>query len=152
MKLKNKKTGEIMDVYKSQVLIHFDGGKNTRQFKSLDELNEEWEDYKEPKEYWVINAFGDAETVSGIYTDDMIDELREIGNYFSSKEEAELVVRKLKAWKKLKDKGADFVFIKSQGICGNGCRYRIELCTDTNTLTDEDARADLELLFSRGEE
>ena len=81
-----------------------------------------------------------------------IDELREICNYFSSKEEAKLAVERLKVWKRLKDKGADFVFIKSQGIYGNVCRYRIELCTDTSTLTDEDARADLDLLFSRGEE
>ena len=32
-------------------------------------------------------------------------ENKEIGNYFETKEEAERVVEKLKAWRRLKDKG-----------------------------------------------
>ena len=32
----------------------------------------------------------------------------EIGNYFETKEEAEKAVEKLKAWKRLKDKGIEF--------------------------------------------
>lgn len=126
---------------------------NHKTLEKFPNILDEWfEEVEEPKEHWMIDVFGDVDIVSSIYTDDMIDELREICNYFSSKEEAKLAVERLKAWKRLKDKGADFVFIKSQGIYGNVCRYRIELCTDTSTLTDEDARADLDLLFSRGEE
>ena len=73
----------------------------------------------------------------------------EIGNYFSSKEEAELVVRKLKAWKRLKDKG-----LKFKGIIGydethfwfpnpNNIEFMFE---------NRETRKDLNLLLFGGEE
>lgn len=45
MKLRNKKTGEIWDIphYKE---ITMDDGKNKYTYKSLAEVNENWEDYK----------------------------------------------------------------------------------------------------------
>ena len=44
------------------------------------------------------------------YTDNGEDRFnKEIGNYFETKEEAELVVDKLKAWQRLKDIGCRFV-------------------------------------------
>lgn len=45
MKLRNKKTGEIWDIphYKE---ITMDDGKNKYTYKSLAEVNEDWEDYK----------------------------------------------------------------------------------------------------------
>ena len=75
---------------------------------SLAELNEEWEDYKEPKEYWHI-----AELCGGLQkkqdTDNGEDRFnKQIGNYFESQEEAEKAVEKLKAFKRLKDKGFRF--------------------------------------------
>lgn len=106
MKLRNKKTGEIIDVYKGQVLLHYNNGRKTIHFKSLEEL-EEWEDYEEPKEYFYIYADGD------IYKD-IQDDVRkdngckEIGNYFETKEDAEKAVEKLKVFKRLKDKGFRF--------------------------------------------
>lgn len=165
MKLKNKKTGEIIDdgYVRETHDFQFDGQKHvlavfkgnghrppervSGAYTSLAELCEEWADYEEPKEYWHIVSM-----CAGIQkkqnTDNGEDSFnKEIGNYFETAEEAEKAVEKLKAWKRLKDKGAGFVFVKSQGICGNGCRYRIELCTDASTLTDDNARADLDLLF-----
>lgn len=105
MKLENKKTGEIgyTAVLRSKAIVVMD--ENAIQlgsYTSLAELNEEWEDYEEPKEYWYIYADGD------IYKD-VQDDVRkdngckEIGNYFETKEEAEKTVEKLKAWKRLKD-------------------------------------------------
>ena len=100
MKLRNKKTGEII------ILIDhiFDN------YNSLAELNEEWEDVPEkPKEYWFIDYDGgiipfnrNKETV----TDNL---MKSIGNYFETKEEAEKAVEKLKAWKRLKDFGCGFM-------------------------------------------
>lgn len=108
MKLKNKKTGEIIDVYKGQILLHYNQGKKTIQFKSIEEL-EDWEDYEEPKEYWYMSN-------DGAIIRQQIDEdtpwdvnRREIGNYFETKEEAEKAVEKLKAVKRLKDKGFRFL-------------------------------------------
>ena len=37
------------------------------------------------------------------------DDFKEIGNYFETKEEAEKAVEKLKAWKRLKDLGFEFI-------------------------------------------
>jgi hypothetical protein len=74
---------------------------------TLKELNEGWEDYyEEPKKYWFINASGE---INWICEEDEEEEdtksCKEIGNYFKNKEEAEKAVEKLKAWKRLKDKG-----------------------------------------------
>ena len=159
MKLKNKQTGEIVDtlcedITKGMVLFidHHDGNPTTEYYNSLAELCEEWEDYEEPKEHWMINAFGDAETISDIYTDDMIDELREIGNYFETKEKAELVVRKLKAWKKLKDKELEFDSIPCcNNLCGNGFKIHFSAIMPPEFWNDNDTKKELTFLF-RGEE
>ena len=80
MKLKNKKTGRIYEPP-----IHCLCGKD---YETLAEINEEWEDYEEPK-------------------DDDLDldkACKKICNYFETKATVEEAVEKLKAWKRLKDK------------------------------------------------
>ena len=113
MKLKNKKTGEIVDLIEGFIIDTRCSEKimikpvaiNNNVYTSLAELNEEWEDYKEPKEHWYINEFGTLVQIT--YTRESIyDKSRKnFGNYFETKEEAEKAVEKLKAWKRLKDKG-----------------------------------------------
>lgn len=107
MKLKNKKTGEIEEFEDITRVFKFIGDQNT--YSSLAEFIEEWEDApEEPKEYFYIYADGD------IYKD-IQDDVRKdngckaIGNYFETKEEAEKAVEKLRAWKRLKDKGFRFI-------------------------------------------
>jgi hypothetical protein len=132
MKLRNKKTGEI------RILIDhiFDN------YKTLAELNVEWEDYEEPKEYFYIYADGD------IYKD-VQDDLRkdngckDIGNYFKTKEEAEQAVEKLKAWKRLRDKGFCWMWYNSTPT-GNSAEFYIKDW-------DKEATKDITLLFG-GEE
>lgn len=103
MKLRNKKTGEIViaDITRMVSGVEFECGQ------TLAELNEEWEDYEEPKEFWCITGRGNIHYLQDI-TDENDKEHREIGNYFEAKEEAEKAVEKLKAWKRLKDKGFRF--------------------------------------------
>ena len=107
MKLQNKKTGTIVNVLLNPVFTEFnkDGTvKNTVVFDSLAELNEEWEDYEEMKEYyWFIDDAGVVSIDKVLCSE--INMRKSIGNYFETKEEAELAVEKLKAWKRLKDKG-----------------------------------------------
>ena len=109
MKLRNKKTGEIADQVwwdneADELCIN---GNKMYFYGSLADLNEEWEDYEEPKEYWFIDYGGRIRAIND--SDDEEDKARkQIGNYFETKEEAELAVRKLKAWKRLKDKGFRF--------------------------------------------
>ena len=123
MKLKNKKTGEIVEVeslghadslkkkfgYQVTLSWKVDEHLNTcKTYDSLAELNAEWEDYEEPKEYYCI----DWTEPNGIYRTNYVDTRddfnKEIGNLFESKEDAERAVEKLKAWKRLKDKGFSF--------------------------------------------
>ncbi len=103
MKLRNRKTGEIIEFDAILPVKDVLGDSVAHlEYDSLSKFNEEWEDYEELKEYWYIYADGD------IYKD-VQDDVRkdngckEIGNYFSSREEAEKAMEKLKAWKRLKD-------------------------------------------------
>ncbi|MBO7731313.1 MAG: hypothetical protein J6S67_02120 [Methanobrevibacter sp.] len=111
MKLKNKKTGEIGE----PITIRHDGTvfvvtkigmpyckeSILGKYRSLAELNEEWEDYEEPKEYWYIDDAGVIQI--DLVLSSEINMRKSIGNYFETKEEAEKAVEKLKAWKLLKD-------------------------------------------------
>lgn len=117
MRLKNKKTGEIIDLDIANIKAQFGGisviplpiklDGDEYVYNSLAELNEEWEDYKEPKEYWYVDSYGMV--VRSLANDNEWDERRKaIGNYFETKEEAEKAVEKLKAWKGLKDAGFKF--------------------------------------------
>ena len=85
------------------------GGHHTFYFGSLKELTDMFEDYEEPKEYWYVDT---TEGSIVEYTQEMFQlidkERKEIGNYFATKKEAEEAVEKLKAWKRLKDKGFKF--------------------------------------------
>lgn len=119
MRLKNKKTGEmgIINYFDNQSIVIYPIDENWNAkgdkkyvYHSLAELNEEWEDYKEePKKYWYISDGGEVYGFSEYFVDSQIeDDHREIGNLFETKEEAELAVRKLKAWKRLRDNGFEF--------------------------------------------
>ena len=145
MKLRNKKTGEIVKVVgyvktgDDRMFFRFedDNGIYKKEYNSLSEVNAEWEDVpEEPKEYWYIDI--DGEIMFDNVEDDTVKVMREIGNYFSSREEAEQAVEKLKAWKRLKDNGFRFY--------GWNRRY----CDEINFQLDvtEDLSKDLDLLFS----
>ena len=113
MKLRNKKTGEIVDFcylqndYIAPLVLTFKMNDKPvmRTYNSLAELNEEWEDYQEPKTHWYIYGAEPLEVDEHNWNKGFIDELKSIGNYFETKEEAEKAVEKLKAWKRLKDSG-----------------------------------------------
>lgn len=119
MKVKNKKTGKIGTLivdgaYKfvTNFAVEDDKGNRLGEYSSLAELNDEWEDYEEPKEYWYIYAGKPQRADCG----DMLEEdFEQIGNHFVTKEEAEKAVEKLKAWKRLKDKGFRFTLTPVTG-------------------------------------
>lgn len=169
MKLRNKRTGEIVDdAYvrethdfqfngQEHVLAVFKGNGHrppervSGAYTSLAELNEEWEDApEEPKEYWHINSLGEIEElkIDEKFTDAessfIEDKHLEIGNYFETKEEAERVIEKLKAWKRLKDKGFRFDGWNWETQCID---YNLDY-TDITEEQIEDAEKDLDLLFS----
>ena len=141
MKLRNKKTGEIRELPDG-----FFCGNN------LKKICEEWEDApEEPKDnsYWYIDDFGRIQ-----FSSEILDEIEEhpnnwmarklFGNYFVTREEAEKAVEKLKAWKRLKDKGFKF---KDFGRL-NDCAFFIRA---TSNESWSELYDDLDLLFG-GEE
>ena len=153
MKLRNKKTGEIGELhFESDKEYHFtvvmEDPADLMIFKTLAELNEEWEDYEEPKEYWYINNYDRIENEKGADDAWFVIRLKQIGNYFETKEEAEKAVEKLKAWKRLKDKG--FKFNGYEYMMAPGHRQRVYI--DWFIPNDyEKYIPDLDLLFG-GEE
>ena len=148
MKLRNKKTGEIIDIYKGHGLIHYDGGRKTIKFNSIEEL-EEWEDYEEPKEYWYIDCDGEIYSSDRLINFDL-DRMANIGNCFETQKEAEKAVERLRAWKRLKDNGfkfsKDWVYRYDQPKVENHTYYEfVAICADGIRFDD------LDLLFG-GEE
>ena len=101
---------------------------------------------EEPERFWWINER--LTIYESEVRDDTIwlrDACKQTGNYFSSREEAEKAVEKLKAFKRLKDKG--FMFKKWRTADISGDKYYFVIQAEAN---DADG-ADLDLLFS-GEE
>lgn len=132
MRLKNKKTGEIVeyDIIEAGLKVNPVGGYIAAD--SLTEFCDEWEDVEEPKEYWYLDCYGMV--LRAIYNGNEWDERRKlIGNYFESQEEAEKAAKKLKALKRLRDKG--FRFERWFGRWLVGGEY------------NDETRADLDLLF-----
>jgi hypothetical protein len=155
MKLRNKKTGEIgytAVLHSKAIVIMDENAIQLASYTSLAELNSEWKDYEEPKDRWYINENGGVlhyvpdgpegeDLVYNKYQD-------EIGNHFDTREEAEKAVEKLKAWKRLKDKG--FRFDRWNNVTA-GPYMPIWFYFEEDTAL-EDVKSDLDLLFSGGEE
>lgn len=142
MRLRNKKTGEIVNLTFLEIPKHM--GQSI--YNSLVELNEEWED-AEPKEYWYVDDAG-VEQIDQVLSS-VINMRKSIGNYFSSREEAELAVRKLNAWQRLKDKGFRFSGVDWMH---NSIRYDVDVLTGQIICNPakaelEETKEDLILLF-----
>lgn len=118
MKLKNKVTGEIniVKIDEDYFNIYKDDGEFVCPV-TLKELNAGWKEYYEkPKGYWWISPL----VTDVVYcTEDVNDEMdkynKEIGNYFKDKESAYATLEKLKAIKRLKDKGAKIIDYECYG-------------------------------------
>lgn len=120
------KLGEVADVniatmpdgrIKAQAVAK-SGGIHTFFYDDLKTFADDWEDVpEEPKEYWYIEGDGDIHHIGTELCDELeIHTMKQIGNYFDSREEAEKAVERLRAWKRLRDKGFR---ITLQGCKGN---------------------------------
>lgn len=154
MKLRNKETGKIgrLQICGDSYMITEDSDANRliAEYLSIRSLNEEWEDApEEPNEYYCI----DWTERDGIYKtrfEDARDAFnQEIGNYFETKEEAEQAVEKLKAWKRLKDRG--FRFLKYSALGFGEIDFAIDADWEDEEFDKEQHEKDLDLLFG-GEE
>lgn len=160
MKLRNKDDGRVrefgIDETKSFSYYLRDELGNTYWAKTLKEIADKWEEIEEPKEHWYIAYNGIVECFE--YDDwqymefNWQDKLKQIGNYFETKEEAEQAVRRLKAFKRLRDKGFEFNPVdKYEALCGNGFNIPITATMPPEAYTDVEVSKDLDTCFG-GEE
>lgn len=130
MRLRNKETGEIgclyasRDAKKYQVLD--ENGCALGVYDTLPCLIADWEDHEEPKDIWWLDNEGNINYATS-EVNDSFKKNREIGNYFKTREEAELAVRKLKAWRRLRDKGIE---ISHYDFEGNKYETTVEVTLD----------------------
>ena len=68
---------------------------------------------------------------------------KSIGNYFETEEEAKKAVEKLKAWKRLKDKGFEFVGYRY----GGSAVPLIEFTYESGAEKQDQFKKDIDLLF-----
>lgn len=145
MKLRNKKTGEAGTpiVGYQELYVDTENG-HTYHYESLQDMCKEWEDYEESRSHWSITQFGDVVDEVDGYMSETIDDMKQIGNYFSSREEAEKAVKKLKAWKFLKDE----CDIKFDGIIRDdkAMLKGVKLTYDRHEVTFERMRECMECL------
>jgi len=145
MKLRNKKTGEILGSLGSFIIQNPNGinCETITKYDSLAELNEEWEDYKEPKKHY-FTIDDDGVLVCRTAGDFLNEELcRQIGNYFETREEAERALNKLKALKRLKDKG----LVIGKCVRNQTGTYSVLLSWDDVPPVRKDVDADMRLVF-----
>lgn len=108
MKLRNKETGEIGELcyvptnYLCVTWTKDDGVWTKQEYNSLAELNEDWEDYEEPKEHWAIDQFGEPINVTRLSRLQLA-KLHRFGNDFPSEDATIEAIEKLEAWQRLKD-------------------------------------------------
>lgn len=108
MKLRNKKTGQVGNFIINKDHFECVDLDYVPEYRNIAELNAEWEDYEEPKTEYYITAWGDIREYSTKEERFAFKQKLEIGNYFETEEEAQKAVEKLKAWKRLEDKGVKF--------------------------------------------
>lgn len=143
MRLKNKKTGEIIETDHGFPISVPDGdlyGYKTynelKRYNSLAELNEEWCDYEEPKEDGLYNIITLVEAYSS----------------YDSVMYPKEIVEKLKAWQRLVNKGFRFDYVSGyENLCGNGFEIPITAIMPPEQYTDKAVAEDLNTCFG-GEE
>lgn len=147
MKLRNKKTGQEGNFIINKDHFECVGLDYVPEYRNLAELNAEWEDVlEEPKEWWFIDYSGFIKHGEGLFTEkSYIKDIQAIGNYFETEEEAEKAVEKLRAWKRLKDKGFKF----TEWYKPDGCEpfIVVETNIDYDDVDNRELQKDLDLLF-----
>ena len=145
MKLKNKKTGEIAELcskqqfYEDKTHLFLDTKNGRQYYHSLAELNAEWEDAPEEAIQVYLEGIQEVHSEGGrVFID------------YATAKEAELAVRKFKAWKRLKDKGFRFTLTPGVGSLDiTPGKFQIEINADmpAKWFTCDAVQEDLDICF-----
>lgn len=145
MKLKNKRTGEIMEFDAILAVKDVKGNAVEHlEYDSIQDFTDHWEDVPEEPLGWCITMYGG---ISRITKDDemFVHDLKEIGNHFNDKESTYDTLDKLKAWTRLKSCGFKFTGWRTVNL-GAG-KHGFVMTAGS----DGAGKGDLDLLFG-GEE
>ena len=140
----------IMYGYEDKIEVYCIEKMKHRKYDSIKDFTDHWEDApEEPRGCWIINVLGIVE-YTHFRNKDEAEMLREIGNRFETREEAEKAAERLRAWKRLKDKGFRF---DGWTIDDD---LKISICTNFEgdniySESEKEIRTNLDLLFG-GEE
>ncbi len=152
MKLRNKKTGEIVELLAKPSFVKRNEDflqSEVNTFDSLAKLNEEWEDYEEDELLYIVSAEHRSGYQCVLKEDypEICKVAKEIGIGFETEKECKKAVEKLKAWKRLKDKGFKLEIVTI------GHRKYLEPTAEDDKTFDEakELIKDFELIFG-GEE
>ena len=152
MKIRNRKTGEVVDLCEGfigdvgcgeYIIVKPVACLNKEyRYDSWEKFVSEWEELEKPKKHWWIDGLGG---VCCSNCEDVSESQREIGNYFESEEEADKALEELKVLKKLKDAGLEF----------DGWKYRAdtamgEMLTVTAYMDDMEGNEDALNTFFKG--
>ena len=72
------------------------------------------ENYEESNDFWMINILGVVEHTHGLPKNE-VEMMKEIGNHFETKEEAEQARNKLKALQRLRDNDTEILGWETEG-------------------------------------
>lgn len=149
--LRNNKTGKIGYLYANKnenYNVLDENDKVLACYETLKDVAEKWEDYKE--DYYFIDSIScSAEWACG-RSKEITNARKEVGNYFETIEECRKAIEKLKAWKRLRDKGFKFEGLTLSGWGCSCVEYKVDGgISDSNS--DMQVREDLDLIFG-GEE
>lgn len=151
-KLRDKKTRKTGYLYANKDVYYQVLNENDcplAVYSTLSRLMEDWEEYEEPKAYWRITDLGELKFVRLDRHHQNIEKCKKIGNYFETAKEAERVVKKLQAFKRLKDKGLEFedVDIYLQDATWSKCELSINAIMPADAYTDKEVARDLSVCF-----
>lgn len=151
MKLRNKKTGQIGNFTLN--VDHFEciSLDYVPEYRSLRELNEEWEDVIEEEDYYIIDSYDCAPEWCDGRNAELRDRRKALGNYFKTREEAQKARDKLEALQRLRDKGFKFKGWEESEDEKTGIRTQTILFHLSNYGWIYDAESDLDTLFGDDE-
>lgn len=160
MKLRNKETGEIrkLRLKDNHLQLKSEEMDKWYDYDDLDYLAQWWERYEEDELFYIISAEHKDGYTCALKKDykELCDTAKEFGLGFETEKEAAKAVKKLKAWKRLKDKGFRLdCYMRRSDWAGLSEVKALENLIDITVYLPKDKikemEADLDLLFG-GEE
>lgn len=138
-------TEEHSKHWSSEVIVYI-----SRTLEKFPNILKDWFEEIKNEKYWCVDYIEcGVDKLEYCPSDPSQDEFnKKIGNYFKTEDEAWEAVEKLKAWKRLKDKGFELDYIDEyENLCGNGFEIPVRFIMPAESYNDKTVLEDLRLVF-----